>query len=223
MSHFSDPDAVARCADGPPRMVPGFADMQRMAQVLLAQSAPLDARVLVLGAGGGLELKVFADAAPAWTFDGVDPSAPMLALARETVGVHGARVTLQEGYVDAAPQAPFDAAACLLTMHFMPPDERARTIRAIHRRLRPGAPFVVAHMSAGEDDATRSRWLVRDEAFAVSAGVPPEDARRRREGLARQLPILSPRQDEALLREGGFRDIDLFYVAGIVRGWIATA
>ena len=223
MSHFSDPDAVARYAEGPPRMVPGFADMQRMAQVLLAQSAPFDARVLVLGAGGGLELKVFADAAPEWTFDGVDPSAPMLALARQTVGVHAARVSLHEGYVDAAPEGPFDAAACLLTMHFMPLEERARTVREIHRRLQPGAPFVAAHMSAGEDAACRARWLARDEAFAVSAGVPPEDARRRREGLTRQLPILSPRQDEALLHEGGFRDVDLFYVAGIFRGWIAYA
>lgn len=223
MNHFSDPDAVARYADGPPRMVPGFAAMQRMAQVLLAQSAPFDARVLVLGAGGGLELKVFADAAPAWTFDGVDPSAPMLALARETVGVHAARVSLHEGYVDAAPPGPFDAAACLLTMHFMPPEERARTAREIHRRLRPGAPFVAAHMSAAEDAAGRARWLARDEAFAVSAGVPPDDARRRREGLAGRLPILAPRQDEALLREGGFRDVELFYVAGIFRGWIAYA
>ena len=59
---FSDPKAVAVYAEGPPRMVPGFADMQRMCLLLLAEKAPDDARVLVLGAGGGLELKVFADA-----------------------------------------------------------------------------------------------------------------------------------------------------------------
>ncbi len=120
LNHFSDPDAVARYAEGPPRMVPGFADMQRMARVLLADSAPDDARVLVLGAGGGLELKTFADSQPGWRFDGVDPSAPMLALARQAVGSHAGRVTLHEGYVDSAPIGPFDAAACLLTLHFMP-------------------------------------------------------------------------------------------------------
>lgn len=223
INHFSNPHAVAHYAEGPPRLVPGFADMQRMARALLAESAPHDARVLVLGAGGGLELNVFADAEPGWSFDGVDPSAPMRALALDTIGAHAPRVTLHEGYVDAAPDGPFDAAACLLTMHFMPFEERARTVRAIHRRLCPGAPFVVAHMSAGEDDRERARWLARDEAFAVSAGVPPEEARRRREGLARQLPILSPRQDEALLRDGGFHDVELFYVAGVFRGWIGFA
>jgi len=79
---FTDPAAVAAYADGPPRLVPGFADMQRMCLLLLAENAPPDARVLVLGAGGGLELEVFADAQAQWQFDGVDPSTEMLQLAR---------------------------------------------------------------------------------------------------------------------------------------------
>jgi tRNA (cmo5U34)-methyltransferase len=53
MQPFSAPDAVARYADGPPRLVPGFADLQRMIRLLLAERAPADARVLVLGAGCG--------------------------------------------------------------------------------------------------------------------------------------------------------------------------
>lgn len=223
LHHFSDPHAVARYAEGPPRMVPGFADMQRMARVLLAGSAPDDARVLVLGAGGGLELKAFADAQPNWTFDGVDPSAPMLALARHAVSAHASRVNLHEGYVDAAPDGPFDAAACLLTLHFMPPDERLHALRALHRRLRAGAPFVAAHMSISADGNERARWLARDEAFVVDAGMPPADARRRRDGLAQVLPLLAPEHDEALLREAGFGDVSLFYAAGIFRGWVGYA
>ena len=53
MSQFHDPAMVARYQEGPPKFVPGYADMQRMACVLLAERAPIDARVLVLGAGGG--------------------------------------------------------------------------------------------------------------------------------------------------------------------------
>ena len=64
MDAFSDPQAVARYAEGPPRLVPGFADLQRMVMLLLAERAPDDARVLVLGAGGGLEIKAFAEARP---------------------------------------------------------------------------------------------------------------------------------------------------------------
>ena len=56
--------------------------MQRMAMLLLTERAPADGRVLVLDAGGGLEIKAFAEAQPGWRFDGVDPSAAMLDLAR---------------------------------------------------------------------------------------------------------------------------------------------
>jgi len=223
MSHFHDPAMVSRYHEGPPRFVPGFADMQRMARVLLAERAPVDARVLVLGAGGGLELKAFADGQPGWRFDGVDPSAAMLDLARQLVAAHGDRVRLHQGYVDAAPPGPFDAAACLLTMHFMAVAERRHALHAIHARLAPGSPFVVMHMSVAAGREERARWMARDEAFAVAGGVAPEMARQRREGIAASLPVLAPEEDEALLREAGFDDIDVFYVGGVFRGWICRA
>src|SRR5690606_20380436 len=94
--HFSDPDFVARYAEGPPRFVPGFSDLHRMTGQLLAERAPEDARILVLGAGGGLEMKALADAYPGWHFVGVDPAPEMLTLARETLGPHAARATLVE-------------------------------------------------------------------------------------------------------------------------------
>src|SRR5262249_32019167 len=139
---FSDPKAVARYAEGPPRFVPGFADLHDMAAILLAEHAPQNARVLVLGAGGGLELKAFAEKRPGWTFDGVAPSAEMLKLAGRTLGPLAARVQLHHGYIDDAPPGPFDAATCLLTLHFLAPQERQRTLAAIRARLKPSAPFV---------------------------------------------------------------------------------
>ena len=57
-----------------------------------APNIPQDGRVLVLGAGGGLELKVFAEAHPDWRFDGVDPSDEMLKLADATLGSLASRV-----------------------------------------------------------------------------------------------------------------------------------
>lgn len=125
MNAFSDPDAVARYADNPPRMEPGYADMQRMAMLLLAEHGPTDANVRVLGAGGGLELKVFAESQPEWSFDGVDPSAAMLELARQILGNLADRARLHEGLIDNAPEGPFDGAACILTLHFIERAERA--------------------------------------------------------------------------------------------------
>ena len=95
----------------------------------------------MLGAGGGLELKALAEAEPRWTFVGVDPAPAMLKLAEQTLGPFNARVQLQQGYIDDAPDGPFDAATCLLTLHFLDADERRRTAREIHRRLGPAHPL----------------------------------------------------------------------------------
>ena len=223
MSTFDDPQAVARYAENPPRLVPGFHDLQRMALLLLAEQAPADARILVLGAGGGLELKVFADAQPGWSFDGVDPSAEMLRLAEMTTSAHASRIRLHEGYIDGAPQGPFDGAACLLTLHFIPRDERLATLRALHSRLKPGATFVAAHHSIPGHAKERALWLSRYAAFAVSSGVPEAQMRNAAEAIAARLPLLSPDEDEALLREAGFREVAQFYAAFTFRGWVARA
>ncbi|MGO1069459.1 class I SAM-dependent methyltransferase [Lysobacter sp. CA199] len=218
---FSDPQAIAHYAEGPPRLVPGFADLQRMTALLLAERAPADARVLVLGAGGGLELKAFAQAYPQWSFDGVDPSLEMLKLAERTLGPLAARARLHAGYIDDAPEGPFDAAACLLTLHFVAPEQRLRTLSEVRRRLKPGAAFVVAHFSIPQDDGERALWLSRYAAFAVASGVDADKAENARVAIDARLSILTPAQDEALLREAGFSDVALFYAGFAFRGWVA--
>jgi len=222
MQPFTDPAAVARYAEGPPRQVPGFADLQRMTMLLLAEHAPSVADILVLGAGGGLELKVFAEAQPSWRFVGVDPSAEMLELARRTLGPLGSRVHLQQGYIDAAPLGAFDGATCLLTLHFVPSEERLRMLREIRRRLKPGAPFVVAHHSYPRGGELR-RWLSRSVVFGSASGVDVERASASAAVMAEHLHILSSDEDEALLREAGFSNIELFYAGFTFRGWVAAA
>lgn len=219
----SDAHSTSNYAERTIRLVPGVEDVHRMAGVLLAESAPSNARVLVVGAGGGMELKALATAQPRWQFDGVDPSERMLDLARETLGPMNARVQLHHGLIDSAPEGPYDAAACLLTLHFVELDERRRTLREIHRRLRPGAPFVVMHLSFPQVGGKRALWLSRYAAYAAANGVDPEQARNAAETMDQQLPILTPGQDETLLREAGFADVTLFYVGLAFRGWIALA
>jgi len=218
---FSDPEAVSRYAEGPPRLVPGFADLQRMTALLLAERLGAEARVLVLGAGGGLELKAFAERHQRWRFVGVDPSAEMLRLARGTLGSLGSRVELREGYIDDAPQGPFDGATCLLTLHFVPADERLRTLSEVHKRLKPGAPFVVAHHSFPQEADEKAIWLSRYAAFAAASGVPIEKAETAAAEIGRRLPVLSPEQDEALMRNAGFSNVSLFYAGFTFRGWVA--
>jgi tRNA (cmo5U34)-methyltransferase len=223
LAPFSDPQAVARYTDGPPRFVPGFADLHKMTGILLAEYAAADARVLVLGAGGGLELKALAQTHPGWSFDGVDPAPEMLKLARQTLGPLAMRVRLHEGLIDDAPEGPFDAATCLLTLHFLPANERRRTVQQIHHRLKPGAPFVAAHSSFPQSGRARALWLKRYAAFALGSGTDPAQTEKMRAAVEAHLSLYNPDEDEAILREAGFSDVSLFYAAFTWRGWVAYA
>ncbi|HEU4662779.1 MAG TPA: class I SAM-dependent methyltransferase [Dokdonella sp.] len=194
-----------------------------MARLLLAEAVPEDGCVLVLGAGGGLELKVFAQAQPGWWFVGVDPSAEMLQLARTTLGDLASRVEWHEGYVDTAPTGPFDGATCLLTLHFLDAAERLRTLKELRRRLRPGAPLVVAHHSFPQDARAKARWLERYAAFAVASGIDAANARSAIGAIAERLPLLDPDDEVALLAEAGFETTELFYAGFTFKGWVARA
>ncbi|MGY0799981.1 class I SAM-dependent methyltransferase [Lysobacter sp. A286] len=221
MPSFSDADAVGNYANGPVRLVPGLHALHRMAGLLLAEVVPEDGRVLVLGAGGGMELKAFAEAQPGWRFFGVDPSPQMLALAADTLGLLAPRAELFEGYIDAVPEMSFDGATCMLTLHFLSVDERLHTLHELRRRLKPGAPLVVAHHSFSQSNEDRTRWLKRYAAFAVSSGIPESSAKSAIDAIATRLPVLSPDAEVALLQDAGYERIELFYAGFTFRGWVA--
>ncbi len=73
--------------------------------------------------------------------------------------------------------------------------------------------------AGGEGGAgERDLWLSRYAAFQVAFGVPPEHSARARDKAAAQL---TPREEEAILREGGFDDVLIFYMGFAFRGWRA--
>lgn len=216
---FTDPNVVGSYAATAPRKVPGLVDFYRMTTLLIAERVPTEANILVLGAGGGLELKAMAEAQRGWRFAGVDPSNEMLDLARRTLGPLQQRVDLYHGYIDVAPSGPYDGATCLLTMHFLARTERLRTLREIHRRLKPGAVLVLMHHSCPEGET--DRWLTMSVAFGNEASATPASASAAM--LASTLPLLSAEEDEAVISDAGFRDISMFYAAFSFRGWVATA
>lgn len=218
---FHDPVFVATYADRVAQNVPGYHDIHRMASVLMDEHAPPTARILVLGAGGGLETKAFALAHPGWTFDAVDPTPAWLDLAATTLGPLVSRVRMHQGYIDDAPVGPFDAATSLLTLHFLEYEERRRTAAEVRRRLAPGAPFVVAHLSIPHrDEAERELWMGRHVARLIAAGFDPNDAETARTTIAAEVPVLTPEQDRAVLQDAGFTDVTEFFSAFTFRGWV---
>jgi tRNA (cmo5U34)-methyltransferase len=192
-----------------------------MALILLSERAKSNARILVLAAGGGLELKSFAQARPDWSFVGVDPSQAMLDLAAQVLGPLGSQVDLISGYVDDAPLELFDGATCLLTLHFLSKAERLSLLKSLRARLKPGAALVVAHHCRPEEGAQED-WLARCIAFATGTETTVE-AISSASNMAQHLTLLSPKEEDCLLREAGFMTPVLFYAGLSFRGWVAYA
>lgn len=220
--HFSDPAVIDSYIQRTGRAVPGLDVVHRIVDQILSEAVPEHGRILVVGAGGGLEIRHLAEHHPNWSFDGVDPSPQMLELARETIGRHGSRVSLHEGEAGHAPAGPFAGATCLLTLHFLDEAERVATLNEIRRRLRPGAPLLTFHHTAS-DGPDRLTWFQRYARFAAEPEADPAQAARSAEAMSAELPALSPRTEVALLRGAGFSDIGLFYAALTFRGWVAYA
>lgn len=219
---FTDPANVARYAADTPQRVPGYDDLHRMAMLLLTEHAPQKANILVLGAGGGLELKAFAQWQPEWHFLGVDPSAEMLQLAEGILGPSIERVTLQKGYITDAQRGPFDGATCLLTLHFMTKAERFETLCALRARLTHGARLVVAQHCKSDNGQT-ARELTRLVAFSGGAKFDFSQAAASASVMAEKLPLLTQQEEEQLLTDAGFEDVSMFYAGFSLRGWVAVA
>lgn len=210
-------------ADGLPRQVPGYASLLPMVSQLLAERTPTDGRILVLGAGGGQEILALANAHSGWSFDGVDPSTEMLQLARQTIKPHASRVQLHQGYISDAPQGPFDAATSILTFHFIPLEQRLKTLKQIRQRLKDGATFILVHLSFPQTEPERSLWIARHVAFSQLHNADPAKAENARQAIASKLTIISPEDEEAMLREADFANASLFYAGMSIKGWIAYA
>jgi len=205
------------------RQIPGLAGLHRMTAQLLAERAPADGRILIVGAGGGLEISGLAQQHPKWSFDGVDPSPDMLALAAQTTLEFKARTRLHAGDISVAPNGPFDAAVCLLVFHHLSRETRDATLAGIHRRLAPGAAFVLAHISFPQTEPERTAALDRHIVYGAEAGMSQSELESKRAVMKERLHIYAPHEEEKFLADAGFKGISQFYAALSFKGWVAYA
>jgi tRNA (cmo5U34)-methyltransferase len=183
--------------------------------------------LLVVGAGGGMEIERLLPDNPGWRLVGVDPSRDMLALAQATVERLGVqeRVALVPGTVDDLPaERQFDAATCLFVLHFLPDEAKLALLRGIAKRLRPQAPLLVASGARVDDGGLRDdllgAWQQHGELMGLSA---ERMAAIIQQVVAQQKGAATEEDYVHLLRHSGFQRVASFLsiMNGGIGAWIA--
>ena len=219
-SVFGSSVQAASYHNSPFTFMPGYEDVQRMAMVLLREKVSDQVRILVHGAGTGAEMAFFAEHNSDWQLHGIDPSSAMLVQAQQNLQSFAPRTKLQCGYIDEVDAFDFVGATSLLTMHFLEPEQRLHNLQSIVRRLVPGAPLIVVHCSATENEIERQKVFDQHASFRRSHGVAEALVAQGREDLENLLHILSPEQDMALMKKAGLNHVSEFYSAFTWRGWV---
>jgi len=187
------------------RMVPGYSVLQELiAPVLTTRIGRGEASILLSGVGTGAELSELAFQSTHWCFTAVDPSPDMLAIAGRRAEMLGCieqvdfRVSTLAAY---HAHRPHDAALSVLVAHFLPDNgEKMQYFRDLADRMKPGAPLILADLTAVYEADSRpalSRWV-------ESVSPDPSMAKRVVERLARDFHPVSEARLADMLDEAGF-------------------
>jgi len=205
-------------------LVPGYETIFNIIFALLHQELPEQASLLVVGAGGGSELSVFGHGSQ-WQFTGVDPSAEMLSAASRKVEALGLseRVCLIQGTLDDLPTTTlFNAATCVLVMHFLPDNgSKLLLLKSIHQRLEKGTPLFLVDLG-GERGSDQFEQILSAWKFCtISTGAPVELIEEQLKEIIPHFAVLPEEHVVELLKEAGFTEIMPFYKALMFTGWMA--
>lgn len=192
-------------------LVPGYIALHQTSAAWLKAVLPPDARVLVLGAGTGAEVLALAQQNPHWHITALEPSGDMLALARaKCAAAQRHNVAFVHGYTADLPAgAPFDAALCLLVMHFIDTTAgKQQFLNQAAAQLAAGAPLLLCDLMQGHD--TERAAMVH---YAIGQGLPESQGEALRRRLQTEFFALGEAELAALARQAGFRQPELYFRA----------
>ncbi len=193
-----------------------------MAHSLLWLDLEEQARLLIVGAGTGMELVHLSKSNPRWRFTGVDASADMLAVARQRVmeGTLSERVTLHAGLAHELPASePYDAATLILVMHFVP--DKLELLQSISTRLKPNAPLILVDLHGDRTSDRFVRFMAAWRLRQIALGMATEEVEEMFRRIPTNIHFVPEGRITALLHEAGFGRIEPFYDALLFGGWVA--
>jgi tRNA (cmo5U34)-methyltransferase len=202
-----------------------YEEMFKLTHCYLRARLPKQAKILVVGAGTGMEISEFAPLNPGWSFCGVDPSADMLALAGKKICEKNlsCEIELRKGYVDdLKDEEVFDAATCILVMHFLKDDgTKLNLLESICKRLKSGAPFVLidgfGEPGSMDFEEIKAAW----KNYPIISGVPGEMVENVfNQVIMKMIQFVPESRIMELMETAGITRVSKYFSGFLYGGWI---
>lgn len=204
--------------------LPGYEVMHTFVLACLRSCLAQTADLLVVGAGGGMELVRLGQGNPQWQLLGVDPSEKMLAIAQQKIAQHqlSQRIRLIQGYVQDLPtDTVYDAATSILVMHFIPEEDgKLAFLKGIAQRLKVSAPLILVDVFGTKGSSELEKTLAALHAYWEETGLPADKQKQLLEIFNNAVYPLSEARILALFQQAGFSRVIRFYTGLWVGGWI---
>ncbi|NDJ20539.1 methyltransferase domain-containing protein [Nostoc sp. B(2019)] len=205
--------------------LPGYEVMHTFVLACLRSCLSETANLLIVGAGGGMELIRLGQSNPQWQFLGVDPSEKMLAIAQQKITQHqlSQRIKIIQGYVQDLPNdLVYDAATSILVMHFIPDDNAKLTfLQSIAQRLKTSAPFILVDVFGTKGSTELEQTIATLQAYWKETGLSEDKQKQLLENFNSRVYPLSEAKILELLQQAGFSRVIRFYTGLWVGGWMA--
>ncbi len=206
------------------QVIPGYRSLFPMFTAIIEPDLPPGGRVLVVGAGTGIEIIALKGARPDLRLHGVDPSEQMLRIAGRRVAEAGVSsgVSLQLGYApDVARRPRFDAATLVNVLHFVPDDgAKASLLNHIADRLRPGAVFVLFDLHGDPGSEEHERYMPAWKRYWKIRGMTAEEEAAFGERIRHGIHFAPAERVLELAGDAGFTDPQRFFKGMLYGGWI---
>lgn len=231
------------------RVIPGYRTLFPMVAALADPALPAGGRLLVVGAGTGIELATFRRARPDLRLTGIDPSSQMLELARRRLAADddapaGGResggdsadekdapgdaapggpgsVELQLGEVHDLPVRPrFHAATVINVLHFLPDDgEKASLLKGVADRLRGGGLLVLFDLHGEPGAPEHERAMEAWRRYWRVMNLAEDEIPRFEERISTGIHFASAQRIADLAGQAGFGPPRRFYQSLLYGGW----
>ncbi len=196
------------------RSVPFYSEVQRMIQELAADFGVDDTNVYDLGCSTGTTLHNLDSMPQSVHLVGIDDSPDMIARAESNL----AGCEMRHGYTlltrDLGKELRLDNASVIvmsLTLQFIRPLYRARMLSDICRGCNPNGCLILFEKVLCEDTLLNRLYVEHYYALKQRNGYSGMEISRKREALENVLIPYRVQENQEMLHEAGFRNVDIFF------------